>query len=303
MKRHNILCMSILLSFAACLTAFAQDDVEYDDEEVQETVVKKKAPVKKPQYPTMEVKGVIVDAATKAPLAGIQVQTLNDRNYAAMTNEKGEFTIKVPTFATSLFVHAPRYLNQQVGIGRGDKVLHIAIIPEHFKAMYENGTRLGAFSETAVTGNMSFTAEPEVENNIGADVRAVNRSGGPGYGAAMFVRGLNSLNANAQPLVVVDGVIRDMQDTRATLHYGDYTNLFLNIAPEDIEKVQVLKNGTALYGAKGGNGDILITTKRGHSMATRINANVGVGVVTLGRLPEMMDADQYRLYATEMLGT
>ena len=303
MKRHNILCMSILLSFAACLTAFAQDDVEYDDEEVQETVVKKKAPVKKPQYPTMEVKGVIVDAATKAPLAGIQVQTLNDRNYAAMTNEKGEFTIKVPTFATSLFVHAPRYLNQQVGIGRGDKVLHIAIIPEHFKAMYENGTRLGAFSETAVTGNMSFTAEPEVENNIGADVRAVNRSGGPGYGAAMFVRGLNSLNANAQPLVVVDGVIRDMQDTRATLHYGDYTNLFLNIAPEDIEKVQVLKNGTALYGAKGGNGVILITTKRGHSMATRINANVGVGVVTLGRLPEMMDADQYRLYATEMLGT
>ncbi len=235
MKRHNILCMSILLSFAACLTAFAQDDVEYDDEEVQETVVKKKAPVKKPQYPTMEVKGVIVDAATKAPLAGIQVQTLNDRNYAAMTNEKGEFTIKVPTFATSLFVHAPRYLNQQVGIGRGDRVLHIAIIPEHFKAMYENGTRLGAFSETAVTGNMSFTAEPEVENNIGADVRAVNRSGGPGYGAAMFVRGLNSLNANAQPLVVVDGVIRDMQDTRATLHYGDYTNLFLNIAPEDIE--------------------------------------------------------------------
>ena len=80
MKRHNILCMSILLSFAACLTAFAQDDVEYADEEVQETVVKKKAPVKKPQYPTMEVKGVIVDAATKAPLAGIQVQTLNDRN-------------------------------------------------------------------------------------------------------------------------------------------------------------------------------------------------------------------------------
>ena len=83
----------------------------------------------------------------------------------------------------------------------------------------------------------------------------------------MFIRGLNSLNANAQPLIVIDGIIQDMQQNRSSLHYGDYTNLLLNINPEDIEKVTVLKNATALYGAKGGNGVILIETKRGHSMA------------------------------------
>ena len=145
--------------------------------------------------------------------------------------------------------------------------------------------------------------ENEIENNIGADIHAINRSGGPGYGAAMFIRGLNSLNANAMPLIVVDGVVRDMQETRNTLHYGDYTNLLLNINPADIEKVQVLKNATALYGAKGGNGVVMITTKRGHSMATRIDANIGAGVTLVGRLPEMMNASQYRLYASEMLGT
>ena len=103
MKRYYIIGMSILLAMAASLPASAQDDVEYEDE-VVETVVKKKAPVKKPQYPTMEVKGTVIDAVTKEPLAGIQIQTLNDRNYAAMTNELGEFTIAVPTFATSLYV-------------------------------------------------------------------------------------------------------------------------------------------------------------------------------------------------------
>lgn len=302
MKRYYILGMSILLAMAASLPASAQDDVEYEDE-VVETVVKKKAPVKKPQYPTMEVKGTVIDAVTKEPLAGIQIQTLNDRNYAAMTNEKGEFTIKVPTFATALFVRSPRYLSQQVSIGDGQTPLRIIMISDKFQTMYENGTKVTSEVEAAVHNTTAYSVETEIENTLGADVHAISRSGGPGYGSAMFIRGLNSLNANAQPLIVIDGVIHDMQETRSTLHYGDYTNLFLNINPADIEKVQVLKNATALYGAKGGNGVIQITTKRGHSMATRIDANIGAGVMLMGRLPEMMDATQYRRYATELLGT
>ena len=65
----------------------------------------------------------------------------------------------------------------------------------------------------------------------------------------------------------------------------------------------VLKNGTALYGAKGANGVIVISTRRGHSLATRIEANVGVGVNLVPRMPKVMDANQYMSYATEMLGT
>ena len=64
MKRHIILSFGILLATAICLPAIAQDDVEYADD-VQETVVKKKAPVKKPTYPTMEVKGTVIDAVTR----------------------------------------------------------------------------------------------------------------------------------------------------------------------------------------------------------------------------------------------
>ena len=301
MKRHIILSFGILLATALSLPVAAQDD--FDDDDAQRTAVKKKVQTKLPSYPMMEVKGIVVDAVSKEPLSGIQVQTLNNRLYAAMTNEQGEFTIKVPTFATSLFVYAPSYLSQQVGIGDGTKALRITMLSDKFRSMYENGTNVTAQAEAIINNTTALSVENEIENNIGADIHAINRSGGPGYGAAMFIRGLNSLNANAMPLIVVDGIVRDMQETRNTLHYGDYTNLLLNINPSDIEKVQVLKNATALYGAKGGNGVVLITTKRGHSMATRIDANIGAGVTLLGKLPEMMNASQYRLYASEMLGT
>ena len=299
MKRLSILIFSLFSAFALT-TVYAQDD-DLDDEAV--TAVKKKPTKKVPTYPTMEVKGTCVDAVTKKPLAGIMVQALNDKNYTAMTDDNGEFVIKVPTFATALYIHAPEYLSQHVGLGEQGTALRVEMLSDAFRPMYGKTSQVGAASTVSVRSTTSQTVETDMENLLGADVRSITRSGGPGYGAAMFVRGLTSLNANAQPLIVIDGIIQDMQQTRGSLHYGDYTNLLLNINPEDIEQVTVLKNGTALYGAKGGAGVILIETKRGHSLATRIDASIGVGVTLEPRTPEVMDAAQYRIYASEMLGT
>ena len=301
MKRHIILWFSILCALCIGMPAHAQDDESANDD--TEVKAPKKPTVKVPTYPTMEVKGICVDAVSKAPLAGIMIQALGNANYTAMTEDNGQFTIKVPTFATALYVHSPEYLDQHVGLGKEGELIHIEMLSDKFRPMYDKDTHIGASSTVKVANTTSQTIETDIEGSLGADVRSITRSGGPGYGAAMFVRGLNSLTANAQPLIVIDGVVQDMQQTRTTLHYGDYNNLLLNINPEDIEKVTVLKNATALYGAKGGNGVILIDTKRGHSMATRIDANIGVGVTLVPRMPDVMDAAQYRLYASEMLGT
>ncbi|MCR4601917.1 MAG: SusC/RagA family TonB-linked outer membrane protein [Prevotella sp.] len=299
MKRISILIFSffnILISPAV----YAQDDEFTDDEAVNKAP---KKVVKIPTYPTMEVKGVCIDAVSKSPLAGIMVQALGNANYTAMTDDNGQFVIKVPTFATALFVHSPEYIDQQVGFGDGKQTVHIEMISDKFRPMYGKSTNIGASAVARIANTTSQTVETDIENLVGADVRNITRSGGPGYGTAMFVRGLNSLTANAQPLIVIDGIVQDMQQTRGTLHYGDYNNLMLNINPEDVEKVTVLKNATALYGAKGGNGVILIDTKRGRSMATRIDANIGVGVTLVPQTPDVMNAAQYRLYASEMLGT
>ena len=299
MKRFQLIILSLISIFVST-TAFAQDEEEFGEETKTEKKVKR---VTVPNVPTKEIRGICVDATTKAPLAGIMVRALDNANFTAMTEDNGEFVIKVPVYTTALYVHTPQYLSLQVALGASDKLVQVEMLPDKFRPMYTQETSIVAANTQSVTNTTSQTIETDVEGIMGADVRAVNRSGNPGNGAAMFIRGLNSLTANAQPLIVIDGVVQDMQQTRTSLHDGDYNNLLLNINPEDIDKVTVLKNATALYGAKGSNGVILIETKRGHSMATRIDANVGVGVSLQPRLPSMMNASEYRVYASEMLGT
>ena len=258
----------------------------------------------KDKFATTMLHGVVVDQVSKKPLAGIQLKVLGYDRYSAMTGADGKFTIKVPEFATTLFVHSPSFMSQQVAINAKDseKDIQVFMMQEKFRPMYTEGTTYTAQAGFDAEAK-DVTIESDIENILGADVRTVTRSAAPGIGATMFVRGLSSINANAQPLIVVDGVEQDMQQNRLSLHSGQINNILANIAPEDIASVKVLKNATALYGARGGNGVILITTKRGKSMATRIDANISAGVSLVPQLPTMMNASQYRNYATEILGT
>ena len=250
------------------------------------------------------LKGKVVDHASKMPLAGIQLQALGNNRYTAMTDDDGTFTIKVPASVTSLYVHSESFMSQQVGVAAYDSTRTIAIemLSDKFRPMYGKGTEITAKREF-VSSQTAATIDQEIGNTLGADVRSILRSGFAEGGAAMFVRGLNSINSNSQPLIVLDGVELDMQYSRSSLHAGHFNNMLANISTDDIEKVTVLKNATALYGARGANGVILIDTKRGRSMATRIDANISVGVSLVPQTQTMMNAAQYRTYATEMLGT
>ena len=301
MSRRLFFCM---LAFGFSFTPVLAQDDDTEEEEVETAI---KQPTRKAvhvNYPTMSIKGVVTDMATGKPLAGIQLQALGNRRYTAMTEENGTFVIKVPTFTTSLYVHAPEFMSQQVAVVAGDsaQLLSIKMIKDKFQPMYGSGTNYTAKGESQIT-NFGVSVENELTSKLGADMHTVMRSGALDGGAAMFIRGLNSITADAQPLIVVDGVELDMQRDRASLHDGQFNNILANIAPEDIEKVTVLKNATALYGARGANGVVLIDTKRGKSMATRIDANISAGVTLIPRLPSMMNASQYRNYATEILGT
>lgn len=302
-QKHGLRLSLCAISLGLCPTAFAQ--TENDGEEVEMTIKKPtRERVVKDKFATTMLHGVVVDQVSKKPLAGIQLKVLGYDRYSAMTGADGKFTIKVPEFATTLFVHSPSFMSQQVAINAKDteKDIQVLMMQEKFRPMYTEGTTYTAQAGFDAEAK-DVTIESDIENLLGADVRTVTRSAAPGIGATMFVRGLSSINANAQPLIVVDGVEQDMQQNRLSLHSGQINNILANIAPEDIASVKVLKNATALYGARGGNGVILITTKRGKSMATRIDANISAGVSLVPQLPTMMNASQYRNYATEILGT
>ena len=290
------------IALSASSVAFAQD--VFDDEESTTTFKAPKRTKVVDTNPTINVQGIVIDDATKTPIAGVRIQALNDNRYAAMTDADGKFTIKVPTFATALFVQSPKYMSQQVGIIAGDaqQQVRISMLSDAFSSMYENGTTITAKNSFTSDGN-GLTIDEEMTEKLGGDIRMNMHSGNLEQGAAMFIRGISSINANAQPLVILDGVELDMQQNRSSLHLGDIFNMLSTISPEDIDKVTVLKNATALYGARGANGVILIDTKRGHSMATRIDAKLGVGWTFVPKYPTMMNAAQYRNYAVEQLGT
>ena len=304
MQNSSLRIVVCTLALGLSTATFAQTDDE--EEEEVETSIKQpdRSKLKQASYPTITLKGTVTDLATKQPLAGIQLRALGYDRYTAMTDEDGSFAIKVPTFATALYVFAPQFISQQVGIIAGDstQTVHIKMLSDKFAPMYGTGVNYTA-AKTAQINRFGVTVDNEIANKLGGDVRSILRSAAADGGASMFIRGLNSVTSDAQPLIVIDGIEQDMQRMRTSLHSGQFNNILANISPDDIEKVTVLKNATALYGARGANGVILIDTKRGHSMATRIDANISVGYQLIPKTPTMMDASQYRIYATEMLGT
>ena len=291
---------------AICLLLFVSTSfVMAQDNEDEETVTVKK-PVKKsalPQYEMKEVKGVVLDEATKQPMGGVRVQALDNSYYSTLTEENGTYTIKVPVFVTALYVSAPDYNGVQVSIKKNNEVPTAYLDKDILPKLYNNGTSILDHRVATMPESSSTTVDGEIEKKLASSVYTVNRNGMPVQGSAMFINGINSLNINAQPLVVVDGVIWDMQYDRKALHTGFYNNILSLIDTEDIESVEVVNNGTALYGAQGANGVIVIKTKRGHSMATKINIRVYGGVEMKPELMSMMNANQYRNYVTEFLGT
>ena len=246
------------------------------------------------------VKGRVVDAATKRPLTGVIVAAYGDARYSAMTDEEGCYVLKTPKYTSSVMMRVDGYNILTKAIA--DSIANGALYHESFRENYRRSTDAILSAEANSFSNTSeVSIDPLVQQQLSGDMRSVTRSGINGLGNVMFIEGINSLNANAQPLVVVDDVILDMQLNRNLLHEGYFNNMLANLNVNDIETVTVLKNGTALYGAKGANGVVLIKTKRNKSMATKIDVTINGRYELVPRLPEMLNAEDYRLYSTELL--
>lgn len=256
------------------------------------------------------VTGRVTDAATRKPLVGARVQTL-DSKYSAMTDEDGLFTLKLPNLQATVEVSAQDYALREIPL-RSEKTIDIQLYSSTFGELFgtvetlQGPRRKSSVASPVVqmsdlANTAAISLDDEIASKLGGEMRALSHSGVPGNGTSMFIRGINSLNLMTQPLILVDGVVFDNQDTRPSILQGFFYNPLSSIDVNDIANVTVLKDGTALYGSKGANGVILITTKRGESQATRIEFNAFVGMNERPKLPDMMNGDQFRRYASELI--
>lgn len=282
----------------SCLSAaYAQDNA------AQTVKIEKKTPLTG-KHKVRKVSGRVMDAVTRKPVAGAMVSAQGIQGYSALTGEDGTFSLDVPVFTSALYIVHTDYSPAKLGLKAAEQQKDIMLRSTAFSAFYSK--EMDSEENHKMEDNRFSSAvnvKEEVQKQLGAYAFTTQRSGAAGMGANMFVQGINSLNVNAQPLIVIDGVIFDQQYGRTLIHSGLYNDLLTAINPADIEKVDIIRNGTALYGAKGANGVVVITTKRSKSMATRITASLSAGVTMKPKTIDMMDASQYRIYSSGLLGT
>lgn len=235
------------------------------------------------------VSGIVTDASTHQPVQGVQVSS---GQYEALTDEKGHYRVGASSRYANITLRRDGYTERVVAL-RGDTLVNTTLYSQAFCPKLS--------SDAFTTATTAISIEDLLAERAGSDVRKVSRSGAAGVGANLFIRGYNSLNANAQPLIVVDGVIWDEQNQVSSLFEGQYNNPLSDIDVNDIEQVQVLKNASSIYGTKGANGAILITTKRSHSRVTKITADLSYGFNLRPKTYDMLNAADYRTYLSEVM--
>lgn len=257
------------------------------------------------------LKGVVVDAATHLPISAAQI-SVPDKNVSAMTNDKGEFSLRITSENDILHVGAIGYALREVAL-QGRRSMKIELYKAGYTNYYKNLQGLtGVVSNSKKTASMivadaieytsALVVDDVLQGELMGNVRSISRSGLAGMGSSIYIRGVNSINANAQPLFVVDGVIWDNFQNVSSIHGGHFSNPLDNIDISDVDNITVIKDGTSIYGSKGSNGVIIINTKRARSMVTKINLNVFTGTTNVpGSLP-MMQGEQFRIYASDLLG-
>ncbi|MBR0275480.1 MAG: SusC/RagA family TonB-linked outer membrane protein [Prevotella sp.] len=235
------------------------------------------------------VTGRVTDAATGIPLEGVSVSS--GPGISVLTDSAGVYRVPVKSFDGQLIFSSPGYVDGTASL-RGDNQKDFSLFTTAFRSLKDG--------EGALDLTTRMSVDEEMATRFGGDIRVIGRSNVPGVGVNMFIRGYNSLHLNAQPLVVIDGVVQNMENVESVFQ-GFTINPLSNIDINDIEKVEILKNATAFYGSKGANGAILITTKRGKSVSTKIDLNMNWGFDLKPHQMRTMDASQFRSYASEML--
>ncbi|HTJ13481.1 MAG TPA: TonB-dependent receptor plug domain-containing protein, partial [Dinghuibacter sp.] len=199
------------------------------------------------------------------PLSGATVTEAGTKN-SVPTNNKGEFRIVLKGAAGKLVISYVNYVKQEVAIKRGSDNIDVKL--EQNTSSMDEVTVTGfgqAKPRTTMTGAVSSINAKEIEDIPTSSVQnalagrlpgfvAVQRSGQPGHDASdFFIRGVNSLNSSGStPLILVDDIEYD---------YDQLSQINVN----EIESITILKDAssTAIYGIKGANGVLLVTTKRG----------------------------------------
>jgi TonB-linked SusC/RagA family outer membrane protein len=237
------------------------------------------------------ISGTIVDEKGETIIgASVAVQ---GTTLGTITNANGEYSLANVPENSKITISFIGY--QSISLPANAKALGKIVMKEDNELLDEVVVvGYGTQSKARVTGSIASIKKEQIkdmpvtsfEQAIAGQmpgVQVMQQSGTPGSGSSIKVRGASSITAGTNPLIVIDGFPMTTSNTATLLN------------PEDIESIEVLKDASsaAIYGSRGANGVIVVTTKKGKEGKTNINAKVYFGIQKVSHKIEMMDAYEY----------
>lgn len=243
------------------------------------------------------VRGVVTDAAGE-PLIGANVVEKGQPSNGTITNLDGKFTLKVTSNKAIIAISMIGMKTVEVTVPKDGKTLTVRLhddaqtLDEVVVVAYGQQKKVSVTGSISAVGNRELKQGPtsSVTNSLTGRIPGLvtrQTSGRPGEDAtALYIRGRATVN-DASPLIMVDGIERD----------------FSQIDPDEIESISVLKDAsaTAVYGVRGANGVILVTTKRGNSGKAKVSFSGEFGITQINRITKMVNAEEYATLMNEGL--
>jgi TonB-linked SusC/RagA family outer membrane protein len=251
----------------------------------------------------VSVSGKVTDESG-SPLPGVNILERGTMN-GTVTDADGNFQFTVNSSESVLVFSFVGTVTQQVPVGNQNE-FNIQLVQDASFLSEVVVVGYGTQEKQDVTGSVATVKSEDFNRGIinspeqllqgkVAGVNVTSASGEPGAVQNITIRGPGSIRTNATPLYVVDGLALDNTST------GGGTNPLNFLNPQDIESIDVLKDAsaTAIYGARGANGVILITTKKGKAGRSAINYATSFGISKLARKIDVYDADEFRVRVAE----
>ncbi|MBP5257600.1 MAG: TonB-dependent receptor [Prevotella sp.] len=262
-----------------------------------------------------QVSGTVLDgAASNEPMIGATVM-VEGTSSGTVTDIDGNFTIALPQGKSRIVVSSVGYKTQTVNVA-GQKKIQI-IMQEDADVLDEVVViGYGTMKKRDLSGAMSQLKGDDLMQGGATDLLKgmqgkvagvqINQSdGAPGGGMSIVVRGANSFSTSSQPLFIVDGVPLETGSTPSNGATGteQQSNPLSFINPHDIENIEILKDAsaTAIYGSRGANGVVIVTTKRGKAGKPKVEFNGSWGFSKISKKLKMLDPVTYAYYQNEQL--
>ncbi|MBA4851065.1 TonB-dependent receptor [Emticicia sp. BO119] len=256
----------------------------------------------------LTVKGRVTDAGTGEALVGCSV-VLKGTQKGTTTDATGNYSISVADEKSVLVFGFIGYTKQEITVGN-NTTLDVQLKSEASDLAQVVVIGYGSATKKDMTGAVKSLKSTEFNKGIinspeqllqgkVAGVNVVSASGEPGASQSITIRGPGGLRTGSTPLFILDGMALDNSGTGAAINPLTFLN------PQDIESIDVLKDAsaTAIYGSRGANGVILITTKKGKAGFSTITYSGSVGISKMARALPVFTADEFRTQVKAVGGT